>query len=383
MKSIEDVNICVYAICKNESKFVDRWVESLKEADKIIVLDTGSTDDTVEKLQKYSPLVTVYEETIDPWRFDTARNESLKYIPSEADICVVSDLDQVFRPGWSDVLKKNFIKGYDEIYGLIIDYDDDNKEIKHFLSKNVHPNNRDWYWERPIHEGIHYHGKKDIKTIVDKDFVIEHHPDRTKSRDSYLQLLENEYKDNHKDPMCAIYYGCELCFHDRNEEGLKGFLKALDECDFTDNKEIHYQMLLNISDLYLKKPSSEDKINAYKYAEKAYETGIRTRKVFVALADASYALAEISKLDSLYFQAIDFLKDAIFEVPESVDSWIESNDLFGAYCYDAIALIYYKMEKYFYSVIYGALAIEHDTENNPQLIKNMKYYIQKKENKNE
>ena len=39
-------------ICKNEEKFVASWVESMKEADEIVVLDTGSTDNTVEELRK-------------------------------------------------------------------------------------------------------------------------------------------------------------------------------------------------------------------------------------------------------------------------------------------------------------------------------------------
>ena len=43
--------ICVYAICKNEMKFIDKWIESMSEADYIVVLDTGSTDGTFEKLQ--------------------------------------------------------------------------------------------------------------------------------------------------------------------------------------------------------------------------------------------------------------------------------------------------------------------------------------------
>lgn len=38
--------VCVYAISKNEEKFVDRWVNSMKEADAIYVLDTGSDDQT-------------------------------------------------------------------------------------------------------------------------------------------------------------------------------------------------------------------------------------------------------------------------------------------------------------------------------------------------
>ena len=44
------LKVVVYAICKNESAFVDRYVDSMKEADEIVVLDTGSEDDTVKKL---------------------------------------------------------------------------------------------------------------------------------------------------------------------------------------------------------------------------------------------------------------------------------------------------------------------------------------------
>lgn len=45
------MKICVYAICKNESKHIKRWYESMKEADEIYVLDTGSTDNSVELLK--------------------------------------------------------------------------------------------------------------------------------------------------------------------------------------------------------------------------------------------------------------------------------------------------------------------------------------------
>ena len=64
------MRIAVYAICKNESQFVDRWMDSMSEADQVVVLDTGSTDDTVERLKKRGAQVTV--ELISPWRFDVA-----------------------------------------------------------------------------------------------------------------------------------------------------------------------------------------------------------------------------------------------------------------------------------------------------------------------
>ncbi len=51
--------ICVYAICKNEEKGVDRWINSMKEADEIFVLDTGSTDKTVDKLKELGAIVKV------------------------------------------------------------------------------------------------------------------------------------------------------------------------------------------------------------------------------------------------------------------------------------------------------------------------------------
>ena len=95
---MKKLKVCVYAISKNEEMFVDRWVESMKEADEIFVLDTGSTDNTVQKLRDNG--VTVKEEIISPWRFDVARNLSLDMVPDDSDICVCTDLDEVFKEGW-------------------------------------------------------------------------------------------------------------------------------------------------------------------------------------------------------------------------------------------------------------------------------------------
>ena len=54
----------------------------MKEADKIFVLDTGSNDDSVEKLSKLKKVV-VKSEKIVPWRFDVARNMSLDMVDSD------------------------------------------------------------------------------------------------------------------------------------------------------------------------------------------------------------------------------------------------------------------------------------------------------------
>ena len=41
----KNLKVCVYAISKNEAKFVKRWCDSMKEADKIVVLDDGQVSE--------------------------------------------------------------------------------------------------------------------------------------------------------------------------------------------------------------------------------------------------------------------------------------------------------------------------------------------------
>ena len=98
------MKITVYAISKNEAKFAARWAKSMSEADEIVVLDTGSDDDTVKILTDAG--VHVESAVIEPWRFDSARNESLKLVPPDTDVCVCTDLDEVFEPGWRAALEK-------------------------------------------------------------------------------------------------------------------------------------------------------------------------------------------------------------------------------------------------------------------------------------
>lgn len=47
MQQSNRYKIAVYAISKNEARFAKRWMHTMREADVVIVADTGSTDDTV------------------------------------------------------------------------------------------------------------------------------------------------------------------------------------------------------------------------------------------------------------------------------------------------------------------------------------------------
>ena len=53
----------------------------------------------------------------------------------------------------------------------------------------MHANIPEWTWERAVHEGLVYTGDKTLNQVTDENFVIEHHPDRSKSRGGYLDIL--------------------------------------------------------------------------------------------------------------------------------------------------------------------------------------------------
>lgn len=352
---MNDLKICVYAICKNEEKFVDRWISSLiNEADYIVVLDTGSTDNTVKELKKYSPKVRVEQKIITPWRFDTARNESMKLIPRDADICCVADLDQIWRPGWGEAIRKCFREGITEPCGDIINYAEDGSEEGRITSRNVHPNDPDYWWERPIHEGLYYHGTKNQPKGFSKDFVIEHRQDKSKSRGGYLGLLETWYKEEIAklpeiplDPYCAIYYGCELGFHGRNEESLQVFLDSLHQCDFSKNPEILYQTYLNISAYYEEK---NDLFKALGYAKLAKnETGISTRKVYCKIGEL------LNKL-KMPDESIEYYEKALTIHPAYI-GWEEDRRLYepGVIEFDLSIICYYNKD-YEKAYKYGQIA---------------------------
>jgi len=76
------LKVAVYTIALNEEQFVKPWFESAKEADYLLIADTGSTDGTVKKAKKLG--INVIDVRVKPWRFDTARNASLAALPDDA-----------------------------------------------------------------------------------------------------------------------------------------------------------------------------------------------------------------------------------------------------------------------------------------------------------
>lgn len=218
--------ICVYAIAKNEEKFAARWVKSMSEADSITVLDTGSTDKTVEILSSF-PIVTVHKKNISPWRFDTARNESLALVSQDADYCVCTDLDEVFEVGWRNALEKAILSSPDKLsYRYIWDFNPDGSEKTVFNIEKIHRRNG-FKWTHPVHEVLEFVENRTPKTAFAEGVLLSHHPDCEKSRAQYLPLLELSVKENPEDDRNMHYLGREYMYYGRYEEAVSVLKKHL------------------------------------------------------------------------------------------------------------------------------------------------------------
>ena len=213
---MKNLKICVYAICKNESKFIKRWLESIKDADYICVLDTGSTDNSISLLQEAN--VIVGKKTFEKFRFDEARNESIKLIPEDTDVCICLDIDEVMLPGWRSAIEKVWQEDTTRlryIYNWSLD-ERDNPKVSFYQDK-IHGKN--YTWVNPVHEILKYLGENEIYAQTD-ELIINHYPDQTKSRGSYLPLLELAVQEDSENDRNMHYLGREYMYYGKWEESI-------------------------------------------------------------------------------------------------------------------------------------------------------------------
>ena len=371
--------ICVYAITKNEEKFVEKWYESMKEADSIVVLDTGSTDNTVEKLKSLG--VTVEIKVIDPWRFDVARNESMKLVPDDCNILISTDLDEVLEPGWSKPLREKWVEGVHERaeYKYSWSHLKDGSDGRVFRYNKIHT--RNWEWRAPVHELL-FNKNTDSNLYSHSECLdlfnevhLHHYPDQTKSRGSYLPLLELRAKENPEDHYGLIYLAHEYYYRGKYNQSIDLLNKIL-----TEHKE-HYNSLeqascyLFMGDSYkelaesteydnMKKEAYNNAIDSYLNAIKIENTYIEPylnlAKVYITIKD--YELAEF------------YIKRGI-KVSYRHFTWLERDTSWSYEPYDLLCLATFYGGKKRDSIAYAAKALSFEPENE-RLISNLKLCLE-------
>ena len=357
--------VCVYAISKNEEKFVNRWVNSMKEADEIYVLDTGSTDKTKKKLKKLG--VHVKQKKINPWRFDIARNESLKLVPKDTDICVCTDLDEVFESGWrqklEEVWQKNITTRLSYNYNWSLD--ENNQPKVSFYIEKIHDRNN-YIWTHPVHEVLTYIGKKTENKITTNDITLNHYPDSQKSRSSYLPFLELSVKEDPEDDRNMHYLGREYMYYGKWNEAIDTLIKHLSLPNAIWKDERCASMRF-IARCYKNLNRTEE---ARMWLDKAILEAPYLRDSYMERALLEYQLEnwnEVEKFCLLALQIKEHPKTYINEV----FSWDET-------VYDLLSISCYYQNKKSEAIEYVKLAIEMNPHNQ-RLLNNLKLMEEKTE----
>ena len=226
------MKIAVYAICKNEEKFVKRFLDSCKDADGVFILDTGSTDGTKRAAivwaaeKDIANKVNWAESVFTPWRFDVARNAALGLVPEDYDLCIALDLDEVLPEGWRAEVEKVWRPGVHQVrYEFAWNHHPDGTPDVRYWAQKIH-SRLGWRWAKPVHEILKWDANYNMVS-VDCSILVHHWADDTKPRTSYLPLLELSVKEEPDDDRNAHYYARELMNYGYPDRALLEFDRHL------------------------------------------------------------------------------------------------------------------------------------------------------------
>ena len=218
------ITISLCMIVKNEEDVLARCLDSIKYlVDEIVIVDTGSTDNTKEIASKYTKKIYDFEWIDD---FSVARNYAFSKATKKYVMWL--DADDVLLPNDKTKftkLKKNIDPTIDTImmkYNVGFDAND-NVTLSYYrermFKRETNPT-----WVDPIHEVVVPYGN-----IFHCDIAISHKKIHVSEPGRNLRIFEKMVNNGVElNPRQQFYYSRELYYNARYEDAVKGFTKFLD-----------------------------------------------------------------------------------------------------------------------------------------------------------
>lgn len=277
------LSLCM--IARNEEEFIGDCLASVQGvADEIIVVDTGSTDRTVEIAQQYGAKVFHF-----PWinDFSAARNEALKHATCDWILVLDADeqLDRDSIPHLKQALRNQQNIGYNLIIENFLGKEGESSQTAMLF--RLFQNRRNVNFEGIIHEQAMPSAQRTGMPIeparvriLHRGYLDQYMVERDKvSRN--LEILLKQREDRPDDPYVHYHVGQTYKLggeFDKAEESLKKALQLLKEQGANTNLAYYPSVYHALSDLYYKRG---------KYAE--------------ALAVVEEALMRLRKLPDLLY----------------------------------------------------------------------------------
>lgn len=268
------ISLCM--IVKNEENNLRKCLSSISNyVDEIIIIDTGSTDNTKEIARKFTDKIFDYN-----WDNDFAKARNFSISKAKNDWILVLDADEIVI-NFNNISVLNFINEHTDCVGRIkrINIFED-KGVKKYIERINRFFNKNYYhYEGIIHEQIKNKGNFNY-SMIDINITVEHIGyqkevvERSNKLERNINLLNKALGENMNDPYLHYQLGKSYYMAKNYELSVMEFEKAL---YLIDNYSFEYV---------------EDLIETYGYA--MLNLG-RYKEVL-----------EIAKYEKYYFYSSDF-----------------------------------------------------------------------------
>ena len=195
IKNKNTISLCM--IVKNEEKFLSNCLKSIENfVNEIIIVDTGSTDKTIEIAKSFNSKLYYYE-----WddNFSNARNFSIE--KATMDWILVLDADETLSTINQKIISREINSKIKNVAYMLntINESSTGVDIQSFVPR-LFPNRKDIYFENPIHEQITGSLEKINYNLVKSRAKINHvgynseKVDQDKKQDRNIKLLLKAYR---------------------------------------------------------------------------------------------------------------------------------------------------------------------------------------------
>lgn len=201
-------------IVKNEEAMLGKCLESLRGIDEIVILDTGSTDNTRDVARRYTDK---YYEGIYTWNdnFAEARNKAREF--STTDWILHIDADEWLDEGGIQKAREAIAK-YPHAKALdvtAISVPGGSRNIKPRLSRNL----PEVYMKGAVHNYLNILGEADSGVVI----YFSYSPAHKLDPDRAIRILKKELEKNPLAKRERFYYAREMIYRKRWNEAIENF----------------------------------------------------------------------------------------------------------------------------------------------------------------
>ncbi|QGT98597.1 Glycosyl transferase, group 2 family [Candidatus Syntrophocurvum alkaliphilum] len=335
------ITISLCMIVRDEEETLARCLNSIYDlVDEIIIVDTGSADETKKIASNYTSKIYDFEWLDD---FSVARNYS--FSKANMEYILWLDADDIILEKDREKFEQLKNKMTYDIDVVMMKYDlgvsADGMPICTFFRERLLKRSKQFKWYDPVHEYLDFSGK-----IINSDICITHKKTKSRSRRNLnifkKRLLEGKELSSRQ----QFYYARELYHHGEYDESITYFSKFLDtENGYLSN---YIDACIDLSKCYLRK----------KETKLALRTLYRSFEYDTPRAEICCEIGSFFKFNKEYNKAIYWYKLATTIIKPEHRWGSITHDCYDYIPYMEICACYYRLGNIEKAIIYSYKAAE-------------------------